>query len=547
MINKKVYFTKDKKVNILTGLNKLADAVSSTLGPAGKSVIIEKDNGLYHITRDGVTVAKSIRVKDKLENAIIQIVKKVAQKTSDEVGDGTTTSTVLASSIINESHAQQMYDNNINMTLVNQGINEAIINVKSEIEKYKKEIKSLDDIKNIALVSSNQDQEVSKMITDAFDQIGFDGIITAEKSKTNKTKLEIVDGLKFERGYLSPYFVNNKNNMSVELKDCKILLCDEALNNADKYFITLLETVIAKNMPLLIIANDVSSSALATLIVNKARGTLNSCAVKAPEFGKKRELMFEDLAALTGATVITKKKGLALKNITLDMLGSAKNIVVKNNSTTIIDGNSDKEKLEERLKEINNSIESAEFTVEKEFHQMRLSKMTSGIAVISVGGDTEIEISERKDRVEDAIYATKAAIDKGIISGGGVVLKRIGQERLENPTVIKLTDVEIGHKIVYNAIQEPFNIIVENSGENKDVIWSKIKDSKNKNLGYNVITKKFVDMLKVGIIDPTKVTLVALDKAKSIASTLINTNCIIVDDEEDEKNKKPDMDMTAMY
>jgi len=547
MINKKVYFTKDKKINILTGLNKLADAVSSTLGPAGKSVIIEKDNGLYHITRDGVTVAKSIRVKDKLENAIIQIVKKVAQKTSDEVGDGTTTSTVLASSIINESHAQQMYDNNINMTLVNQGINEAIINVKSEIEKYKKEIKSLDDIKNIALVSSNQDQEVSKMITDAFDQIGFDGIITAEKSKTNKTKLEIVDGLKFERGYLSPYFVNNKNNMSVELKDCKILLCDEALNNADKYFITLLETVIAKNMPLLIIANDVSSSALATLIVNKARGTLNSCAVKAPEFGKKRELMFEDLAALTGATVITKKKGLALKNITLDMLGSAKNIVVKNNSTTIIDGNSDKEKLEERLKEINNSIESAEFTVEKEFHQMRLSKMTSGIAVISVGGDTEIEISERKDRVEDAIYATKAAIDKGIISGGGVVLKRIGQERLENPTVIKLTDVEIGHKIVYNAIQEPFNIIVENSGENKDVIWSKIKDSKNKNLGYNVITKKFVDMLKVGIIDPTKVTLVALDKAKSIASTLINTNCIIVDDEEDEKNKKPDMDMTAMY
>lgn len=534
---KNITFNQKAIDKLLEGARILVQAVGGTLGPSGKNVIIEDEFGGIKTTKDGVSVAKEIKLKDPIENIGAQLVREAAQQTADQAGDGTTTSTILAYYMIREG--LKLTGKGINPIDMKTGMEKAISDVVDMLKDMKKDVRKDEEIEQIATISANNDEQIGKLIAEAIKEVGLEGVVTVEESKSSENSLELVEGMQINKGYLSPYFINNEKTMQFEANDVYILLYGKKINEMNKGFIGLLERIIAKNKPLLIIAEDVSGPALAGLIVNKTRGNILVCAVKSPEFGERRKDILQDLAILTGGKVISDDKGIKLENIELDMLGKARTVTANNKQTMIVDGEGTKEDIKNRIKEIKILIEKADSPYEKERLQERLAKLSGGVAILNIGGNTEIEMKEKKDRVDDALHATRAAIEEGIIPGGGITLKNISTTELKYE---KLNDdQQLGYKIVINSLQEPFNIIMENIGENGDAIWQKVSNA-NKNssdvIGFDARKKEIVDMFERGIIDPTKVTRIALEKAVSVAITFLVTNCVIsIDPEEkDEKN-----------
>ena len=527
----------DSRTKLLKGATQLAKAVVATLGPNGRNVVIAQQGGnLPTSTKDGVTVAKTIELKDPVENLGAQMVKQAAIKTGDIAGDGTTTSTLLAKELIEEgmNHLTQKR----NAVSVKKGIEKAAKGIVNSLKTMSVDISSEDQIKQVATISANNDEEVGNLIAAAMDKVGREGVITVEESKTHENTLETVEGMQFDRGYKSPYFVTDNSSMQAHLDEPYILLYDGKIT-AVKDLLPILESVSQKSKSLLIVAEDIDGEALAAMIVNKMRGTLKCCAVKAPDFGERRTHILEDIATLTGGILISKQKGMRLDKITFDQLGTARGVTVEKEKTTIVDGNGKEEQIKERLEEIKDQIDRAESNYAVEQLQNRLAKMAGGVAIINVGGFTETEMKEKKDRVDDALHATRAAIDEGIVPGGGVALIKAKEKFLND---IEETfggnfganqDETIGADILIDAIEKPFIQILKNAGiEKYHNILSKVEENGN---GYNIKTEKYVDMIKEGIIDPTKVTRTALENAVSVAGTMLITECTVVNDPE-EKN-----------
>lgn len=519
-MKKVIKFNDDARKSIKSGVDKLADAVKCTLGPKGRNVVLQKQYGVPHITKDGVTVAKEVELDDPIENIGAQLVKEVASKTADSAGDGTTTATVLAQSIFNLGLKNLAAG--ANPTDLKKGIDMAVETVVNELRNISKKISTANEIVQVATVSANNDEEIGKMIADAMEKVGKDGVITVEEAKGTETEVKTVEGMQFDRGYLSPYFVTNQDKMEAELISPKILLYDRKISSLQDILPTL-ENVNRLNVPLLIIAEDVEGEALAALVVNKLRGSLKVVATKAPGFGDKRREMMEDIAALTGATVISEEKGLKLESVTSDMLGSAEKIIIDKDTTTIINGAGDDLSIKERIKLIKSQIDASTSEYDKQKLQERLAKLAGGVAILYIGAATEVEMKEKKDRVDDALHATRAAIAEGIVPGGGVALIRT-QSSLDKLNVEG--DVKTGVDIIKAAIESPLRTIVMNSGGAPDVIVEKVRNYTD-NMGYNARTDLFVDLVKEGIIDPTKVTRLALENAASIASLLLTTECVI--------------------
>jgi chaperonin GroEL len=521
----------DSRTKLLKGATQLAKAVVATLGPNGRNVVIAQQGGnLPTSTKDGVTVAKTIELKDPIENLGAQMVKQAAIKTGDIAGDGTTTSTLLAKELIEEgmNHLTQKR----NAVSVKKGIEKAAKGIVNSLKTMSVDISSEDQIKQVATISANNDEEVGNLIAAAMDKVGREGVITVEESKTHENTLETVEGMQFDRGYKSPYFVTDNSSMEAQLNEPYILLYDSKIT-AVKELLPILESVSQKDKSLLIISEDIDGEALAAMIVNKMRGILKCCAVKAPDFGERRTHILEDIATLTGGTLISKKKGMRLDKISFDDLGTARGITVQKEKTTIVDGNGSEEKIGKRLKEIKDQIDRAESSYAVDQLQNRLAKMAGGVAIINVGGFTETEMKEKKDRVDDALHATRAAIDEGIVSGGGTALLQARKKANKINTSDK--DEQIGADILFNAIEKPFIQILQNAGiEKYHGILSKCENSDK---GYNIKTGKYVDMVKEGIIDPTKVTRTALENAVSVAGTMLITECTVVDDPEKEKTE----------
>lgn len=553
MENKKIEFGRDVRKKMQLGVNILSDAVGSTLGPAGRNVIIEKDYGNPVSTKDGVTVAREIKLKDRFQNLGAQIVKEAASQTNDIAGDGTTTSTIIAQAIISEGIKQ--IDNGANPVELKRGIDKATKVVVKELKKYSNDITDNKQILQVANISANNDEEIGTLISEAMVRVGRDGVITIEESKTAESYLDVVEGMQFNRGYLSPYFINNNDNMQVQLTDPFILFYDKRISDG-KSLIKVMEMCIQLNKQLLIVAEDIDSSALSILLVNKLRGSIMCCAVKAPEFGERRNQILEDLAILTGGRVLSPDKGDKLDKITEADFGKCKKITIDNKNTTIIDGNGSIEKIQERSKEIKTLLDNSSSNYETEKLQERLGKLSGGIAVIHIGAQTEVELKEKKDRVDDALHATKAAIDEGVISGGGIVLYEIGNTLTAlDINDIQNTDQRFGVEVVLKAIKQPFKKIIENAGLVPEAIHYKIKaEEESKNvinnekimLGFDVRNEQVVDMLKSGIIDPTKVTRVALEKASAVAGSFLTTECSIVNDPDENKNQMDGMGMNQM-
>tara|TARA_R100000005_G_C4985223_1_gene193734 strand:- start:306 stop:1910 length:1605 start_codon:yes stop_codon:yes gene_type:complete len=523
---KKLVFGHDARVELMNGVEQLSNAVKSTLGPKGRTVVIEKSFGSPIVTKDGVTVAKEIELEDSMENAGAQMVKEAASKTNDEAGDGTTTATVLAHAILKEGFKK--IANEANPIELKRGIDKTVVDIVQYLKDNSRPVNGTEEIAQVGTISANNDSAIGNIIAQAMDKVGENGVITVEEGKTAETELEVVEGMKFDRGYSSPYFVTNGEKMSVELEDPFILLYDKKISNM-KDILPLLEQSMQMDKPMLIIAEDIEGEALSTLVVNKVRGTLKVATVKAPGFGTKRVEQLEDIAVLINGTVISEKVGLSLEDATLDHLGTAEKVSITKDSTTIVNGYGDSELVQERIKNLTSQIESCESDYEKEKLQERLAKLSGGVAVIRIGASSEIEMKEKKDRVDDALCATKAAVEEGIIPGGGTVLRRFelvkGDEELyENEDQLN------GGLIVMKACHAPFNAIMENAGLNADVIYNKL-DDKN---GYDARTDKVVDMLEAGIIDPVKVTRVALEKAASVAGTMLTTECVVTDIPKDE-------------
>ena len=524
MAAKDVKFDTDARNRMLKGVNILADAVKVTLGPKGRNVVIDKSFGAPRITKDGVTVAKEIELEDKFENMGAQMVKEVASRTNDEAGDGTTTATVLAQAIVKEG--MKSVAAGMNPMDLKRGIDMAVAAVIEGIKASAREVKDSDEVAQVGTISANGESAIGQQIADAMQKVGNDGVITVEENKGLETETEVVEGMQFDRGYLSPYFVTNPDKMTAELEDCLILLHEKKLSSLQP-MVPLLETVIQSGKPLLIIAEDVEGEALATLVVNKLRGGLKIAAVKAPGFGDRRKAMLQDLAILTGGQVISEDLGMKLESVTIDMLGSAKRIAITKDETTVIDGNGEKAEIEARVAQIRGQIEETSSDYDREKLQERVAKLAGGVAVIRVGGMTEIEVKERKDRVDDALNATRAAVQEGIVVGGGVALIQGAKALLgmkgEN------SDQDAGIVIVRKALEAPLRQIAENAGVDGSVVAGKIRESDDLTFGYNAQTDEYGDMFKFGVIDPAKVTRTALQDAASIAGLLITTEAMIAD------------------
>ena len=534
-MSKIIKFDTEARNELKAGVDKLANAVKTTLGPKGRNVIIQKQFGAPHITKDGVTVAKEIELENPIENMGAQLVKEVASKTADQAGDGTTTATVLAQEIYNLGYKNVAAG--ANPMDLKRGIDKAVSVVVSELQNISKKISTNTEIEQVATVSANNDSEIGKMIATAMDVVGKDGVITVEEAKGTETEVKTVEGMQFDRGYLSPFFVTNQESMEAELQSPYILLYDKKISTL-KEILPLLEQSAQTNKPLLIISEDVDGEALAALVVNKLRGSLKIAAVKAPGFGDRRKEMLEDIAVLTGGTVISDEKGLTLEKTTLDMLGTAEKINIDKETTTIINGKGSGDDIKARIQLIKNQIEKTTSDYDKEKLQERLAKLSGGVAILYIGATTEVEMKEKKDRVDDALHATRAAVAEGIVPGGGVALIR-AQKALENLELTNEGDYNTGINIVHKAIESPLRTIVQNGGGSAEVVINDVKNGEG-NYGYNARTEKFEDLVEAGIIDPTKVTRLALENAASIASLLLTTECV-VGVKKEEKDSAPQM------
>jgi chaperonin GroEL len=530
MAAKEVKFDTDARNRMLRGVDILANAVKVTLGPKGRNVVIEKSFGAPRITKDGVTVAKEIELEDKFENMGAQMVKEVASRTNDEAGDGTTTATVLAQAIVREG--MKSVAAGMNPMDLKRGIDLAVDSVVAHIKKSSRKVKDSDEVAQVGTISANGEAQIGRMIADAMQKVGNEGVITVEENKGLETEVEVVEGMQFDRGYLSPYFVTNAEKMTAELEDCFILLHEKKLSSLQP-MVPLLEAVIQSQKPLLIVAEDVEGEALATLVVNKLRGGLKIAAVKAPGFGDRRKAMLQDIAILTGGQVISDDLGMKLENVTLDMLGRAKKIVIKKDDTTVIDGAGDKKEIAARVSQIRAQIEETTSDYDKEKLQERVAKLAGGVAVIRVGGMTEVEVKERKDRVDDALNATRAAVQEGIVVGGGVALVQ-GAKGLEGLTGAN-SDQNAGIAIVRKALEAPIRQIAQNAGVDGSVVAGKIRESKDVKFGFNAQTEEYGDMFKFGVIDPAKVVRTALEDAASVASLLITTEAMVAEKPKEEK------------
>ncbi|WP_368184696.1 chaperonin GroEL [Aestuariibius sp. HNIBRBA575] len=524
MAAKEVKFDTDARNAMLRGVNVLADAVKVTLGPKGRNVILDKSFGAPRITKDGVSVAKEIELEDKFENMGAQMVKEVASRTNDEAGDGTTTATVLAQAIVREGLKQVAAG--LNPMDLKRGIDLATAKVVESIVSSAREVKDTDEVAQVGTISANGEAEIGRQIADAMQKVGNEGVITVEENKGLETETDVVEGMQFDRGYLSPYFVTNADKMTTELEDCIVLLHEKKLSSLQP-MVPLLEQVIQSQKPLLIIAEDVEGEALATLVVNKLRGGLKIAAVKAPGFGDRRKSMLQDIAILTGGQVIAEDLGMKLESVTMDMLGSAKRVNITKDETTIVDGAGDKAEIAARVTQIRGQIEETTSDYDREKLQERVAKLAGGVAVIRVGGMTEVEVKERKDRVDDALNATRAAVQEGVIVGGGVALVQGGKalEGLEGANA----DQNAGINIVRKAIEAPLRQIAENSGVDGAVVAGKIRESEDAAFGFNAQTEEYGDMFSFGVIDPAKVTRTALEDAASIAGLLITTEAMVAD------------------
>ncbi|HEY9057791.1 MAG TPA: chaperonin GroEL [Aurantimonas sp.] len=521
MAAKEVKFGRDARERMLRGVDILADAVKVTLGPKGRNVVIDKSFGAPRITKDGVTVAKEIELEDKFENMGAQMVREVASKTNDKAGDGTTTATVLAQAIVREGGKSVAAG--MNPMDVKRGIDMAVLKVVEALQSSARKIETSDEVAQVGTISANGEKEIGEMIAAAMQKVGNEGVITVEEAKTAETELEVVEGMQFDRGYLSPYFVTNPEKMVAELEDAYILLHEKKLSNLQA-LLPVLESVVQSSKPLIIIAEDVEGEALATLVVNKLRGGLKIAAVKAPGFGDRRKAMLEDIAVLTGGQVISEDLGIKLENVTLDMLGRAKKVSITKENTTIVDGAGEKEQIQARVGQIKGQIEETTSDYDKEKLQERLAKLAGGVAVIRVGGATEVEVKEKKDRVDDALNATRAAVEEGIVAGGGVALLRAS-----NALTIKgeNQDQEAGITIVRRALQAPLRQIVTNAGAEGSIIVGKILDNSSVTFGYNAQSGEYGDMIQMGIVDPVKVVRSALQDAASVAGLLVTTEAMI--------------------
>jgi chaperonin GroEL len=523
MAAKDVKFGRDARERMLRGVDILANAVKVTLGPKGRNVVIDKSFGAPRITKDGVTVAKEIELEDKFENMGAQMLREVASKTNDIAGDGTTTATVLAQSIVQEGG--KAVAAGMNPMDLKRGIDLAVAEVVADLIKKAKKIKTSEEVAQVGTISANGEATIGEMIAKAMQKVGNEGVITVEEAKTAETELEVVEGMQFDRGYLSPYFVTNADKMVADLDDAYILLHEKKLSNLQA-MLPILEAVVQTQKPLVIISEDVEGEALATLVVNKLRGGLKIAAVKAPGFGDRRKAMLEDIAILTGGQVISEDIGIKLENVTLAMLGRAKRVSISKENTTIIDGAGKKGEITARVAQIKGQIEETTSDYDKEKLQERLAKLAGGVAVIKVGGSTEVEVKEKKDRVDDALNATRAAVEEGIVAGGGSAL-------LRSSSVIKVKganeDQEAGINIVRRALQAPARQIATNAGAEASIVVGKVLENKNANFGYNAQTGEYGDMVTMGIVDPVKVVRTALQDAASVASLLITTEAMIAD------------------
>ncbi|HZT03833.1 MAG TPA: chaperonin GroEL [Steroidobacteraceae bacterium] len=527
---KEVRFSDDARSRMFRGVNVLANAVKATLGPKGRNAVLEKSFGAPTVTKDGVSVAKEIELKDKFENMGAQMVKEVASNTSDEAGDGTTTATVLAQAIIREG--LKAVSSGRNPMDIKRGIDKAVITAVEELKKLSKPSKDSKSIAQVGTISANGDESIGKTIADAMDKVGREGVITVEEGSGLENELEVVEGMQFDRGYLSPYFINNQQSQTTELEKPVILLVDKKISNI-RELLPLLEGVAKAGRPLVVVAEDVEGEALATLVVNNIRGILKVAAVKAPGFGDRRKAMLQDIAILTGGTVISDEVGLSLEKATLNDLGEAKKVVVEKENTTIIDGAGKQADIKARIESIRQQIEEATSDYDKEKLQERVAKLSGGVAVIKVGAATEVEMKEKKARVEDALHATRAAVEEGVVPGGGVALIRAQKalDKLEGAN----EDQTVGIRILSRSIEEPLRQIVDNAGEDAAVILNKIKEGKG-TYGYNAASGEFGDLIEQGILDPTKVTRLALQNAASVAGLLLTTEVMVAEAPKDEEH-----------
>ena len=533
---KKIQFDVEAREGLKKGVDALANAVKVTLGPKGRNVIIGKSFGGPQITKDGVTVAKEIELEDPLENMGAQMVKEVASKTNDLAGDGTTTATILAQAIVKEG--LKNVTAGANPMDLKRGVDKAVEAIVGELNKNAETVgSSSEKIKQIASISDNNDEAIGSLITEAFEKVGKEGVITVEEAKGTETYVDVVEGMQFDRGYLSPYFVTNSEKMEADLESPYILLYDKKIS-AMKDLLPILEPVAQSGKPLLVIAEDVDGEALATLVVNKLRGSLKIAAVKAPGFGDRRKAMLEDIAILTGGTVISEERGFTLENTTIEMLGSAERVTIDKDNTTLVNGSGVKENIEARVNQIKAQIETTTSDYDKEKLQERLAKLAGGVAVLYVGAASEVEMKEKKDRVDDALHATRAAVEEGIVAGGGVALLR-ARKALEKITSENL-DQATGIQIISKAIESPLRTIVENAGGEGSVVVAKVLEGKG-NFGYDAKSETYVDLLKQGIIDPKKVTRIALENAASVAGMILTTECALVDIKEDAPPAMPPM------
>jgi chaperonin GroEL len=524
MAAKHVHFSTDARGRMLRGVNTLADAVKVTLGPKGRNVVIEKSFGAPRSTKDGVTVAKEIELEDKFENMGAQMIREVASKTNDTAGDGTTTATVLAQAIVVEG--MKSVAAGMNPMDLKRGVDKAVQAVVAEIKNISKKVTTNDEIAQVGTISANGEREIGDMIAKAMERVGNEGVITVEEAKSLETELDVVEGMQFDRGYLSPYFITNAEKMEVQLEEPLVLLFEKKLTSLQP-MLPVLEAVVQSGRPLLIIAEDVEGEALATLVVNKLRGGLRVAAVKAPGFGDRRKAMLEDIAILTGGQVISEDLGIKLENVAIDMLGKAKRVTITKDDTTIVDGAGEREGIEGRIAQIKRMIEDTTSDYDKEKLQERLAKLAGGVAVVRVGGSTEIEVKERKDRVDDALNATRAAVEEGIVPGGGTALLRASRVldnlQVENP------DQEAGIAIVRRALQAPIRQIAENAGVEGSIVVGKIMENNEANFGFNAQTEQYGDLVAQGVIDPAKVVRTALQDAASVAGILLTTEAAIAD------------------
>ena len=524
MAAKQVMFSTDAREKMLRGVNVLANAVKVTLGPKGRNVVIQKSFGAPRSTKDGVSVAKEIELEDAFENMGAQMIREVASKTNDKAGDGTTTATVLAQSIVQEG--LKAVAAGMNPMDLKRGIDKAVTAVLADIKASSRKVSANSEIAQVGTISANGDQEVGDMIAKAMEKVGNEGVITVEEAKTAETELDVVEGMQFDRGYLSPYFITNADKMEVQLEEPLIMLHEKKLSSLQS-MLPILEAVVQSGRPLLIIAEDIEGEALATLVVNKLRGGLRVAAVKAPGFGDRRKAMLEDIAVLTGGTVISEDLGIKLENVTIDMLGKAKKVTITKDDTTIVDGVGEKDAIEARIGQIKAQIETTTSDYDKEKLQERLAKLAGGVAVIRVGGSTEVEVKEKKDRVDDALNATRAAVEEGIVPGGGIALLKATKalEGLKGDNA----DQTAGIAIIRRAIQAPIRQIVENAGVEGSIVVGKVLENPSATYGFNAQTEDYVDMIQAGVIDPAKVVRTALQDAASVAGILITTEAAVAD------------------